>query len=104
LLGGITTVSTYLDGFTDTKKHSCHVHKVGRTADQCSEAGERFSGGALGNVTADATGRAVTTLVNAQLSLVGRRNVIGRSVVVSSRVIIINASLQTNLYMVVLDF
>ena len=55
-------------------------------------------------MTADATGRAVTTLVNAQLSLVGRRNVIGRSVVVSSRVIIINASLQTNLYMVVLDF
>jgi len=54
-------------------------------------------------VTADATGRAVTTLVNAQLSLVGRRNVIGRSVVVSSRVII-NASLQTNLYMVVPDF
>jgi len=87
LLGGSTTISIDLDGFSDTDKHACHVHQVGSTGDQCTAAGAHFDGGDLGDLTADETGKVMTTFEEQRVTLVGSDSVIGRAVVVSSHVI-----------------
>ena len=78
--------------------HGFHIHQFGDYSAGCVSAGPHFNpagkehggpsdeirhAGDLGNITADARGKAVIDIVDDQLPLSGPNSIIGRSVVVS---------------------
>ncbi|KAF9179581.1 Superoxide dismutase [Cu-Zn] [Haplosporangium sp. Z 767] len=78
-------------------KHGFHVHEFGDNTNGCMSAGAHFNphgqthgapdaavrhAGDLGNVTADANGKACLDTTDSQLKLIGPHSIIGRTVVV----------------------
>ncbi|KAK3098238.1 hypothetical protein FSP39_017493 [Pinctada imbricata] len=78
-------------------QHGFHVHQFGDNTNGCTSAGPHFNPhgkthgapsdeirhvGDLGNVTADASGKAVIDITDSQVTLTGPNSVIGRTVVV----------------------
>lgn len=78
-------------------KHGFHVHEFGDQTDGCTSAGAHFNPleknhgapdaaerhvGDLGNVEADASGKAILDITDKMISLTGEHSVIGRCMVV----------------------
>jgi len=95
---GRVTVSADLAGLAPDSTHGFHVHELGDVTDLAGKsAGGHYNpavhphglppsdnrhAGDLGNVTADASGRAVFTLTVDNFSLTGKHGVVGRAIVV----------------------
>ncbi|ORZ07953.1 superoxide-dismutase [Lobosporangium transversale] len=78
-------------------KHGFHVHEFGDNTNGCLSAGAHFNphgqthgapdaavrhAGDLGNVTADANGKATLNITDSQIKLIGPHSIIGRTIVV----------------------
>lgn len=80
-------------------EHGFHIHEFGDLTDGCESAGGHYNPddvdhgdlenghvGDLGNVTADTNGVADFTLIAKRVDLIGKRSVVGRSIVIHSDV------------------
>ncbi|KAI8069937.1 superoxide-dismutase [Gongronella butleri] len=91
-----TLVEASLEGLK-AGKHGFHVHEFGDNTNGCISAGAHFNPfgkthgapedetrhvGDLGNVTADADGKATLKVTDSQVKLIGVHSVIGRTIVV----------------------
>ncbi|KAF9151276.1 Superoxide dismutase [Cu-Zn] [Linnemannia schmuckeri] len=89
-------VKAELAGLTPGK-HGFHIHEFGDNTNGCLSAGAHFNphgqthgaptasvrhAGDLGNITADANGKATFDDTDSQLKLIGPHSIIGRTVVV----------------------
>lgn len=100
--GGKVVVQAEVEGLTPGQQHAIHIHEFGdcTSADGTSAGGhynpeghdhalpstaERHAGD-LGNMTADASGKAVYSVEVENVTLVGRKNpIVGRSVIVHAK-------------------
>ena len=93
---GSTTVTGEVSGL-QPGNHGFHIHEFGDYSAGCVSAGSHFNpagkehggpadanrhAGDLGNVVADASGKAVIKITDSQIPLCGPNTIIGRSVVV----------------------
>ncbi|KAF7721961.1 hypothetical protein EC973_003899 [Apophysomyces ossiformis] len=91
-----TTIEATITGLTPGK-HGFHVHEFGDNTNGCTSAGAHFNphgkthgspdseerhAGDLGNVVADADGKATLKIEDKQVKLIGPHSVIGRTIVV----------------------
>ncbi len=83
--------------------HGFHIHQFGDYTGGCVSAGGHFNpagkehggpkddnrhAGDLGNVVADSNGTVTLDIVDSQIPLTGPNSIVGRSVVVSSKVLL----------------
>ena len=95
-------VTGQIDGLAPGQ-HGFHIHQFGDNTDGCTSAGPHFNpdgcehgapedgkgarhAGDLGNVTADADGKANINISDSFMSLVGENSILGRTVVVHADV------------------
>jgi len=93
---GPTTVTGEVTGL-QPGNHGFHIHQFGDYSAGCTSAGAHFNpaskehggpadaerhAGDLGNIVADAAGKAVINITDTQIPLEGPNSIIGRSVVV----------------------
>ncbi len=99
--GGRVKVTARLRGLTPNQKHAIHIHQYGDTRDLSGKsAGGHFNpenkphglppaanrhAGDLGNVQADADGKAHYTIVVDNFSIAGKDAIIGRAIVVHAK-------------------
>ncbi|XP_053210120.1 superoxide dismutase [Cu-Zn]-like [Panonychus citri] len=94
---GATKVKGEITGLKPGALHGFHIHEFGDNTNGCMSAGPHFNPhkkehgapadenrhiGDLGNVQADASGKATFELADSLVSLTGSLSVIGRSIVV----------------------
>ncbi|KAM7536439.1 hypothetical protein Aperf_G00000082673 [Anoplocephala perfoliata] len=95
-VGDSVNIHAELEGLKPGK-HGFHVHEFGDQTNGCTSAGAHFNPrekkhggpyaaerhvGDLGNVEADASGKAVLDITDEKISLSGKDSIIGRSMVV----------------------
>ncbi|KAI8381403.1 superoxide dismutase [Radiomyces spectabilis] len=98
--GAPTLVEAEVNGLTEGP-HGFHVHEFGDNTNGCTSAGPHFNPfskthgapedenrhvGDLGNINANADGKATLKVTDNQISLIGPYSVIGRTVVVHAAV------------------
>lgn len=94
----VVTIDIDVKGLKRGQKHGFHVHQYGDMSDHCTSMCDHFNPyekthggplsktrhvGDLGNLHADATGRARCSITDAQIRLTGTaRNIIGRGLII----------------------
>lgn len=94
--GGSTTIYVEMKGLKPGK-HGFHVHEYGDLTNGCISSGGHYNPfnkhhggpndkdrhmGDLGNITADINGNVNETIIDNQISLIGKYSVVGRTIVV----------------------